>query len=241
MQGRIKSFLIALLVACATPALAGPNIIEKSIVTVEAPKLIVYGTATSSAGCTIGVDGCLVSTTISGVAHIAVGSSSIAQLPYAARVRVDLFDSGSNGSIECDSVTIKGTDSKNYSGAEETITSLTETGANSAKAWSKIASIAAAGCGGGGSSDVFRVSMGEEEIGVPVFLSAATDVESLCYYTSGSQYHCASSGWTIAASGYSVAFGSATWTGSGPAPARGDTVLLRVRGDRIIRNIGGGR
>lgn len=209
------------------------------IADVVVPAIIDYTTATSTGGCTEGVKGCLVSDDFSSSAP----SGTPAPMPYASRLLVGFFDSSSNGTLECDSVTLRGINSLGFDDTE-VISTLTETVQTSAKVWSFLRSYSVSGCSGGAASDIFRISVNEREIGLPVKVASTDDVLSVCYQhdDAAGNWHCGpGSGVTLGALGFSVIIGATAYPSAGVNAAmdENDAVRVIVRGRKFLRKLGG--
>ena len=203
------------------------------------PGLIDYTTATSTAGCTVGLRGCIVSASFNGVTSVSVTpGSSLGQPPYPAPLNIDLYDSGSNGTLVCSAAVISGITSTGKA-ASETVSSLTESGKTTANAWKRVQRVHATGCSGGGASDVLRVSVGDRKVGLPVHVDATdfgsssnttgTGITQVCYRASGAAWRCTDgSDSNITRTGDYITLGSVSLSSVGITD--GASLMIMARG-----------
>lgn len=201
--------------------------------------LVSYGTATSTAGCTVGVKGCMASADFNGVTSVSLTpGSSLAQPPYPARIIVMPYDASSNGTLACTGQTITGVNAAGFT-MTETMGALSESGDTTDNVFASVSAYAATGCSGGAASDVINVRLQEEEVGVPVYLSGTSDVLAVCLRSTTSAWHCARSGFTVVGGGYAVNLTGATWEGTSIGLAPDQQISLSYRGKRFYRYLGG--
>lgn len=229
--------LSGLALGSAAQAQSVPGFYVEEIREVPVQAIIDYTTATSTSGCTTGVKGCLVSADFSSSAP----TGTPAAMPYSSRVLVGFFDSSSNGTLECDTITLNGINSMGFN-TSETISTLVETVRTSATVWSHLSSFSVTGCSGGAASDILRISMNEREVGLPVQAKSTADILSVCYQHSdaASNWHCGpGSGITLSANGMSIVIGATAYPSAGVNAAmdENDAVRVIVRGRRFVRSL----
>jgi|SRR5882672_1570476 len=199
MIQKLKTAGLAMLLAVAgmSPALAQQPIFET--VTEQSPAIIVYATATSSAACTLGRHGCLLTQTFNAVAGATY--SSFSQLPYKARVLLDYFDSGSNGTLVCTNVLLRGIDAQGMQTTDETLTNVGETGATSARAYTAITRMVISGCSGGAASDLIQLRVAPRELAPGVILASSAGILGACFKASNSPWYCGTAAGAASAGG----------------------------------------
>lgn len=233
----MRRLLLAIALALMSVAPAAAQSFVQETAEVFVPRIINYGTATSTSGCSVGIRGCLASTSFASATAVTITGpdADLASPPYPARVLVDLFDSGSNGTLACTAQTIEGIGAYGQL-VRESMGALSESGDTTANVFRQVTSYRATGCSGGASSDVIRLSLQENELGVPVALANAAAVLSVCGTNSADtgQWYCARSGWTVTGNGFAVNLASAVWEGSF-AYVDGARIRIQVTGKRPLK------
>ena len=240
----MRRLLLAIVLALAAPVAAqaqtGQTIFDTSQDSI--PRLIVYATATSSSGCTVGIKGCLASASFDAVTSVSLTgpSATLAAPPYGGRVRADLYDDSSNGTLACTGQRISGYNTAGFAVTED-MGALSESGDVSNNAFRQITAYSATGCSGGATSDVLRLSLVGDEVGVPVQMTGSGDILSIAVAggTDGSSWHACRSGAAVTGLGYSVDISACVWEGTGIDSVDGIRLSWQVKGKRFVRYLVG--
>lgn len=181
-------WLLLLLAMLGAPmvafALIGPKNVEPEmrVFTRVVPNFVVSASTDTSTG-TAGVIGVI--SVYGAGAVIEAPSASTPELgafPYPTKVIVVLVDGGAgSGAITCTSLLIRG---RNQFGqlTSETLTTLTETEQTSARVYSEILGVTAAGCAiasGGDTSDYLHIRT-SSWVGLPGRIRSASDINTMC-------------------------------------------------------------
>lgn len=145
---------------------------------------------TASGDVTLGTDG-VVALINPGINTHVLTSTSIAALPYPAKLDVVGIDVGSNNgnTITCSSVTIKGF-SQYGNPISETLTSLNETAQETTKVFESITGVTAVCVNGGGATTDFMRISASGEVGLGFDIKSADAIISLCVVNTGTSYTC---------------------------------------------------
>ena len=180
-------------------------------------------------------------------------TSSIATIPWPAKLIVDIIDTGTGGTMTCPSVTLEGEDQYGMR-TGETVSTLTETNQETARVYSRLTKIVRpGGCATAAAADTdyVRISWGGDgttapEIGLGTRVSSVTDIESACIgdFSASGRSLCAfasGAGTDDLVDAFTLSAGVATLDlnalrfgadGSGVEVAAGDVLCLTIRSAR---------
>lgn len=134
---------------------------------------------TGASSQTLGSGGTVASTTLNAVTSISLAEGAFAGAPYAARLYVDIDDSGTDQALECDSVVVTGYDQYGK-WVRETYLVPNETAVLGNQVFSKVTSATAVGCTAGAEAgDVFLIYV-SNFIGIGSRVRSWREIESAC-------------------------------------------------------------
>lgn len=133
----------------------------------------------SGSDVTAGVNGVVWASTATTSADFDIAEASIGTFPHPAKLFVDLIDGSANDTLTLASIVFHGIDQFGNN-IQETLTSVTETGATTTKVFSKVTRIVATTWADQtDATDYIQVTM-SAKLGLTVHINSYVDVESAC-------------------------------------------------------------
>lgn len=252
-QKQALALTAALLAIFAIAVARGPAPAEASVrtsdlsdqldgVTYVIPSFVV-GTSTGSA---VGSNGMLVSGTLNNAGHNITWTTSIAQPPYPSRYLVRTVEaSATSANVYCSQVQITG---RTWDGrtVTETFTKVQEATRTSTYSYEKLTKVVATGCVNNlatgqstGNADRLKV-YASTRYAMPVVVRSSADIVSVCKVQramngSNTEPKCLAqstiTALTVGKLGNSINLGTVNFQGT--TAANGDTIIVRVRGNRF--------
>lgn len=227
--GKKRNRAIALVLAALTVVVLSGAISESNLEpglrqqTIVLESVSVPGTSTVST--TLGAYGMAVRASLASITNV-TWTSSIAALPYAARLDVRGYDMRSDSTVACSSVIISGIDALGVARVE-TLTSINEAESLTEYAYESVSRVVAV-CSGGSTGDALAIRT-SDHIALPRKVHYNTDVVAVCDGTGSSSMTCGKgSAYTIRRKSNSIDLNAGNAVGNVTVNAN-DVVTIKVR------------